>query len=179
MRPIDADALIEFCAERWIPLNIDAVNMQPTIQPEKAQLSQEGTTSDIISRQAAIDALDCINGTEEVLRSLPPVQPELTDDQAITHLQSSGWMQRHDKEMYESGLKEQLADDSDSYDSLLPSAQPERQSGEWIEISSINHTYKCSECGRLLVNITDGKNNVAKHYPYCHCGADMKGEPNE
>ena len=34
MRPIDADALIEFCAERWIPLNIDAVNMQPTIQLE-------------------------------------------------------------------------------------------------------------------------------------------------
>jgi len=34
MRLIDADALIEFCAERWIPLNIDAVNMQPTIQPE-------------------------------------------------------------------------------------------------------------------------------------------------
>ena len=35
MRLIDADALIEFCAERWIPLNIDAVNMQPTIQPEQ------------------------------------------------------------------------------------------------------------------------------------------------
>ena len=34
MRTIDADALIEFCAERWIPLNIDAVNMQPTVQPE-------------------------------------------------------------------------------------------------------------------------------------------------
>jgi hypothetical protein len=31
---------------------------------------------DLISRQAAIDALDCINGTEEVLRSLPPAQPE-------------------------------------------------------------------------------------------------------
>ena len=30
-RLIDADALIEFCAERWIPLNIDAVNMQPTV----------------------------------------------------------------------------------------------------------------------------------------------------
>ena len=58
----------------------------------------------------------------------------------------------------------------------LPSAQPERQRGEWIEISSINHTYKCSECGRLLVNITDGRNNVSKHYPYCHCGADMRGE---
>lgn len=58
----------------------------------------------------------------------------------------------------------------------LPSAQPERQKGEWIEISSISHTYKCSECGRLLVNITDGKNNVARNYPYCHCGADMRGE---
>lgn len=31
---------------------------------------------DLISRQAAIDALDCINGVEEVLRSLPSVQPE-------------------------------------------------------------------------------------------------------
>jgi hypothetical protein len=61
----------------------------------------------------------------------------------------------------------------------LPPAQPERQRGEWIEISSINHTYKCSECGRLLVNVADGRNNVSKHYPYCHCGADMRGEKDE
>ena len=58
----------------------------------------------------------------------------------------------------------------------LPSAQPERIKGHWIEITLSNHTYKCSVCGRLLVNITDGKNNVAKNYPYCHCGADMRGE---
>ena len=32
--------------------------------------------SDLISRQEAIDALDCISGVEEVLRSLPSVQPE-------------------------------------------------------------------------------------------------------
>ena len=31
---------------------------------------------DTIYRRAAIDALDCINGTEEVLRSLPPAQPD-------------------------------------------------------------------------------------------------------
>ena len=37
-------------------------------------------SNDTISRQAAIDALDCINGTEEVLRSLPSAQP---DDVAI------------------------------------------------------------------------------------------------
>ena len=29
---------------------------------------------ELISRQAAIDALDCINGTEEVLKSLPSAQ---------------------------------------------------------------------------------------------------------
>lgn len=58
----------------------------------------------------------------------------------------------------------------------LPSAQPERVKGHWIEIASSNHTYKCSVCGRLLVNIMDGKDNVAKNYPYCHCGADMRGE---
>ena len=34
------------------------------------------TMSDLIERQAAIDALDCINGVEEVLRALPAVQPE-------------------------------------------------------------------------------------------------------
>lgn len=50
-------------------------------------------------------------------------QPELTDEQAIEHLRESGWMQNHDKQMYEMGLREQLADDSDSYDALLPSAQ--------------------------------------------------------
>ena len=58
---------------------------------------------------------------------------------------------------------------------MLPSAQPERIKGHWIAITSWNNTYKCSVCGRLLVNITDGKNKVAKNYPYCHCGADMRG----
>ena len=62
---------------------------------------------------------------------------------------------------------------------VLPSAQPERIKGHWVEIASSNHTYKCSVCGRLLANITDGKNNVAKNYPYCHCGADMRGEQDE
>ena len=49
------------------------------VEHEKAQLSQEDTTSDTISRQEAIDALDCINGVEEVLRSLPTIQPESSD----------------------------------------------------------------------------------------------------
>ena len=42
----------------------------------KRHMDELTSCSDIISRQAAIDALDCINGTEEVLRSLPSAQPE-------------------------------------------------------------------------------------------------------
>lgn len=48
--------------------------------------------------------------------------------------------------------------------------------GRWLPIVSYNNTYKCSECGRLLMDITDGLKMVAKHYPYCHCGAKMHKE---
>ena len=51
--------------------------------------------------------------------------------------------------------------------------------GAWLPIVSYNNTYKCSECGRLLVDITDGLKMVAKNYPYCHCGAKMDGERKE
>ena len=50
----------------------------------------------------------------------------------------------------------------------------ERKKGEWLELTNTNHTYVCSACGRMLVNITDGKNMVMKNYPFCHCGADMR-----
>jgi len=51
--------------------------------------------------------------------------------------------------------------------------------GRWLPIVSYNNTYKCSECGRLLVDITDGLKMVAKHYPYCHCGAKIDGKREE
>lgn len=35
MRLIDADALIKYCDDNWIPLNVDAVNAQPTIEERK------------------------------------------------------------------------------------------------------------------------------------------------
>lgn len=92
--------------------------------------------NDLISRQAAIDALLGITA----MRNTIPL------DSAIFNIKK------------------------------LPSIQPERIKGHWIAITSWNNTYKCSVCGRLLVNITDGKNKVAKNYPYCHCGADMRGE---
>ena len=35
MRLVDADALIAYCDKKWIPLNVNAVNAQPTIEPER------------------------------------------------------------------------------------------------------------------------------------------------
>ena len=70
-------------------------------------------------------------------------------------------------------VTEQFCEDIDDQ----PTVEPERKKGEWIEFTNTNHSYVCSVCGRMLVNITDGKNKVTKNYPFCHCGADMrKGE---
>lgn len=64
MRLIDADALIEKCGDWYVEEGTESgfigtlknlLSTMPTIQPEKAQLSQQGTTKDAISRQAAID----------------------------------------------------------------------------------------------------------------------------
>ena len=89
---------------------------------------------DTISRQAVIDLLKQMRKDGDMvpwegkdvfarIRKLPSAQPEpseITDEQAILHLQSTGWMQNHDREMYESGLRERLADDSEDYNSLIP-----------------------------------------------------------
>lgn len=62
-----------------------------------------------------------------------------------------------------------------AYIDEVPSVEPERKKGEWLELTNTNHSYVCSVCGRMLVNITDGKNKVTKSYPFCHCGVDMRG----
>ena len=62
----------------------------------------------------------------------------------------------------------------------------ERLQGEWkpymtgykgTEVTSI--TYKCSCCGRTIVYVADVDNGIVRFlakYPFCHCGADMRGE---
>lgn len=52
-----------------------------------------------------------------------------------------------------------------------------RPQGEWKYICSYANThllrYECSKCGRT-VDVYERKELLAK-YPFCHCGADMKG----
>lgn len=60
-----------------------------TVHSERGETDKLGvktgeTCEDCISRQAAIDALDCVNGTEEVLRSLPSAQPKRKKGEWIT-----------------------------------------------------------------------------------------------
>ena len=47
--------------------------------------------NDTISRQEAIDALDCINGVEEVLKSLPSTGPERKTGKWIHNRDEDGW----------------------------------------------------------------------------------------
>jgi len=144
--------------------------------------------SDLISRQAAIDApVKMVSeGIEWIpvyhLKDLPSAQPEITEEQAIEHLQSTGWMQNHDREMYDMGLKKQLADDSGSYDSLLPSAQPERKTGKWIERNPQNsdkcRLIECDQCGFFhIVGFNVPYEHWIENRNFCErCGADMRGK---
>ena len=57
----------------------------------------------------------------------------------------------------------------------IPTAdvQPVRR-GRWIITDDVEHFIAvCSECGRTE------DSRAIKDMPYCHCGADMRGEGNE
>lgn len=183
-RLIDADALIEFCAERWIPLNIDAVNMQPTIQPEKAQLSREGTTkdatSDLISK--------FIDGLEEIFADLR----ERHVDDSVCGLceydgaymgQSGDWCNECPGFDRDDCFK--LSDETrkkwtDEIIKALPPAQPEQKPCKWIygENEYGVDGYHCDECGFFVPwDYAHKSINFIEDYNYCpYCGADMRGE---
>lgn len=50
----------------------------------------------------------------------------------------------------------------------------EQRRGRWEQVQrwATKAKYRCSVCGREIMSAT--KVNIEK-YPYCHCGADMRG----
>ena len=64
-------------------------------------------------------------------------------------------------------------------------ASIERPQGKWIKEDDehLKGWYRCSECGRRVEDLTDDvvihagceDYTIADIYPYCHCGADMRG----
>jgi DNA-directed RNA polymerase subunit RPC12/RpoP len=121
----------------------DALNM--AIDALKAQLSQEGTTSDTISRQAAIDAL-----AEQMPTPYTPDGSHPADEQIFQ-------------------AQEVYADCITTLESL-PSVQPEPQEGHWIPHESPDggEQYECSQCG-VLWEFNDGtpEDNEAYFCPKC------------
>lgn len=57
--------------------------------------------------------------------------------------------------------------------------------GKWIlndnqGVQAVGYkTYHCSECNREISSKYHGKISLLKEYPYCHCGAEMRGAENE
>lgn len=48
-----------------------------------------------------------------------------------------------------------------------------RQQGEWVY--EYDDFYKCSICGRPICTEWD-QLSLKKDFPFCHCGADMRGD---
>lgn len=61
----------------------------------------------------------------------------------------------------------------------------ERKVGKWVlndnqGVQAVGYlTYHCSECNREINSKYHGKMSLLKEYPYCHCGAEMRGNEDE
>ena len=73
----------------------------------------------------------------------------------------------------------------DAIDNLrsLPAVE-ERKEGRWVRITQDvglkPHQYMCTECHRIIeYNSAESPSLLEIRYPYCHCGAKMRGEVNE
>lgn len=78
-------------------------------------------------------------------------------------------------------ITDQEFEHSDSFWIVTPKGkkiefEKKRQKGDWIENKGKDirdHFYTCSICGRTI-NVICGE--TLKDYPFCHCGAEMRGD---
>ena len=135
-----------------VPMRLvrQAFDKLPTIQPEKAQLSQEDTTSDLISRQAARHALcKAVHKGEDV-----PCENQ-TASCLWTGTRVCDFVREID---------------------ALPPIQPEPKEGHWIRTDcGLDVECKCSACG--YKDFVSPHDTYWFKRNYCpNCGAKMKGE---
>ena len=172
-------------------------DISTAIEALKAQLYKEGTTSDTISRQDALDIFDDYNVSVENgeleaysrdrkrLCELPSVQPEPTDEQVLDYCKKRD-LHLVTYDLFQSirlnhkvsfGDKDHVWIDGKQYISLrrfqeaVKEAQPKE--GYWIEGKIYRDVIECncSECGQLMTTAASVRMN------YCpKCGAKMKGE---
>lgn len=145
--------------------------------------------NDCVSRQAAIDAAECIvehhaitpyktmaeamDHLKRILNGMPSAQPEQSTE--VRDI-----LQYLDEYLHPIVSPEHWSVYSELYDmvSMLSSTQPPRIKGRWIDdgLYSDNfphHEWRCSECGENVIEID------TPWFKFCpNCGADMRGEEN-
>lgn len=69
-------------------------------------------------------------------------------------------------------------EDLQALDLAVKALEEERPQGEWAfkDLHNGKIWYECSICGR---KIHIGDKVQLSDFPFCHCGADMRGEKNE
>lgn len=80
--------------------------------------------------------------------------------------------------IYMSGHGLDWKDSDDIAEQLYTEGYRKQKEGEWVFEFNLDGDdfYKCSVCGRQeVLNGLCNERNIAKHLPYCHCGAKMKG----
>jgi hypothetical protein len=61
----------------------------------------------------------------------------------------------------------------------VPTADVEEvRHGKWLFIigNGKEEIWMCDQCERSIVSVRMEKDELIKRYPYCHCGAKMRGE---
>lgn len=138
---------------------------------------------DVSPEDAAHMAIICTKGSViESIKQLPPTRPNLQQTcnqlatdcisrQTAIDIAKNLIVQMNEYHQYNQAINNYCAELVQ-----LPSVQPERKKGKWIEQEKGIHvtSYKCSECGRIVRD--DTGYDVSHDYPFCHCGADMRGD---
>lgn len=120
-------------------------------------------SEDLIRRSDAIDALDCINGVEEVLKALPSAD---RPPKVVTQV-------TFDEEKLREIVKEAVEHFKEEYE-----IEPKR--GEWIFKTIFPNDKSEFPMGYLECSVCGSHHRNATPCNYCdNCGADMRGGHNE
>lgn len=125
---------------------------------EAIRILSQRADGDTISRQSAIDALwekrQALNNYMEIL------------------LQDGKMQSRYLAKIERNRIEEDI-----NIVEALPSAEHERNKGKWIRITQgiMPEKYICPFCHRTVESYGP-EELLSIRYPYCHCGADMRGD---
>ena len=151
---------------------VDAIESLPAVDPSTDSTTTDGgSTTDCISREAAIQAVTHFDDPIKRLYELPSVEPERTadlTDNGIPIEEYTDCVRRKDVLWI---TKETGALETQARVVKLPSVEPERKTGKWIGEQQWCLP-KCSICGASCFGL-HGFDAIKT--PYCPtCGAKME-----